>query len=113
MPIRHTTMTDRIETIKKMLAEKGDDSFLIYSLGMELASAGRFDEATDQFRRCLELDGESLPAYAELGKALRSAGRLDEARAAFAAGMELAARQGEPHTRDYLQQQLDGLPKRT
>ena len=105
-------MTDRIETIKQMLAEKGDDSFLIYSLGMELASAGRFDEAAGQFRRCLELDSESLPAYAELGKALRSAGRGEEAREMFAAGMDLAARQGESHMRDYLRQQLDGLPER-
>ncbi len=104
-------MPDRIETIKKMLAAKGDDAFLIYSLGMELASAGRFDEAVQQFRRCLELDEESLPAYAELGKALRSAGRLEEAREAFAAGMDLAAQQGQSHMRDYLQQQLDGLPK--
>ena len=104
-------MCERIERIRKMLADKGDDPFLIYSLGMELASAERFEEAAAQFRRCLELDGDSLPACAELGKALRSAGRLEEAREVFAAGMELAAQQGEAHMRDYLQQQLDSLPR--
>ena len=103
-------MSDRIDTIRKMLAEEGEDTFLVYSLAMELASAGRFEEAVEQFRRCLTLDRDYLPAYAELGKALRSAGRFDEAREVFAAGIELAARTGQAHTRDYLQQQLDSLP---
>lgn len=105
-------MSDRIETIRKMLAENRDDTFLVYSLGMELASAERFAEAAEQYRRCLELNPEYLPAYAELGKALRSAACLEEAREAFVAGMDLAARQGESHVRDYLQQQLDCLPRR-
>ena len=106
-------MGDRIEMIKKMLAEKGEDLFLTYSLGMELASAERFDEAAEQFRRCLKLDNDYLPAYAELGKALRSAGQIHEAREVFTAGINLAARSGESHTREYLQQQLDSLPERT
>ena len=106
-------MSERVEMIKKMLAEKGEDIFLTYSLGMELASAERFDEAAEQFRRCLKLDKDYLPAYAELGKALRSAGRIDEAREVFTSGMNLAARSGDSHTRDYLQQQLDSLPERT
>jgi Flp pilus assembly protein TadD len=109
-PARESRVSDRVEIIRKMLAEGGDDVFLIYSLGMELSSAGRFGEAVEQFRRCLELDGQYLPAFAELGKALRSSGRLEEAREAFVAGMDLAAQQGEAHVRDYLQQQVDSLP---
>ena len=104
-------MSDRVEAIRKMLAERPDDTFLIYSLGMELASAGRFDEAVEQFQRCLELDSEYLPAHTELGKTFRSAGRLDEARQAFATGMQLAAEHGDSHLRDHLQQQLDSLPR--
>lgn len=103
-------MSDRIEAIRKMLAKAGRDTFLIYSLGMELASADRYDEAVAEFRKCIELDGDYLPAYGEAGKALRSAGRLAEAREMFAAGMELAALTGESHMRDFLQQQLDSLP---
>jgi len=102
-------VSDRIEAIRKMLAEQGEEVFLVYSLGMELASAGRCDEAAAQFRRCLELDAAYLPAYAEAGKALRSAGRLAEARDAFAAGMDLAAQAGDAHLRDHLQAQLDAL----
>jgi len=104
-------MSERVETIRRMIAEKGEDTFLVYSLGMELASAGRFDEAVEAFARCLDLDEQYLPACAEAGKALRSAGRLAEARDMFATGMDLASRQGESHMRDYLQQQLDSLPQ--
>ena len=103
-------MSERIDMIRRLLAEKGEDTFLVYSLGMELAAAGRCEEAVLQFRRCIELDGEYLPAYAEAGKALRSAGRLVEARQTFSEAMDLAARQGETHMRDFLQGQLDALP---
>jgi len=102
-------MSDRIESIRQMLADSGDDIFLIYSLGMELASAGRWEEAAAEFRRCVELDENYLAAYAEGGKALRAAGQIEQAREMFAAGIELAAAQGESHTRDYLMSQLEGL----
>lgn len=101
----------RIEMIRKMLAKDADDTFLIYSLGMELTAAGEFAQAAAQFRRCIELDADYLPAYTEAGKGLRSEGKLDEARALFQAGVKLADRLGKPHDRDYLQQQLDSLPK--
>jgi len=102
-------MTDRIETIRKLLEGSPDDVFLQYSLAMELASAGRHVEAVGAFRRCIEIDQNYLAAYVEAGKSLRSAGQIDAAREIFAEGMELAAMQGETHMRDHIQQQLDGL----
>lgn len=102
-------MSQRIETIRKMLAEDPGDVFLHYSLAMEYASAGRHEEAVEEFRRCIDLDEAYLSAYVEAGKSLRAAGRVAEARDMFAMGMELAALQGESHVRDYIQQQLDGL----
>ena len=102
-------MADRIEQLQAMLNEAPEDVFLHYSLAMEYASQQRFDEAVTELHACMTLDGGYLPAYVEAGKCLRSAGRLDEAREVFAAGMELAAMQGERHMRDHIQQQLDGL----
>jgi len=78
---------------------------------MEYAAAGRHDEAVDAFQCCVRLDDTYLAAYVEAGKSLRSAGRLDEARAILVTAMELAGLQGESHMRDYVQQQLDGLPR--
>ena len=102
-------MTDRIEQIRKLLTKDEGDLFLNYSLGMELASAGRHEEAAGQFQRCIELDGNYLAAYGEAGKAYRSAGLAEQARAAFQAGVELAGRQGERHVQDFLTQQLESL----
>ncbi len=103
-------MSDRIDTIRKLLVSQPQDMFLNYSLAMELVSADRLEEAIAQFGRCLEIDASYLPAYTEGGKALRSAGRLDEARQMFRTGADLAAgQQGQSHTRDYLLAQLESL----
>jgi predicted Zn-dependent protease len=104
-------MSDRIETIRRMLDKKPDDVFLRYSLGMEYASAGRFERAAAEFARCTELDSSYLPAYVEAGKALRSAGKIAEARAVFTRALDLAGRLGQAHAQDHLRQQLEGLPK--
>jgi len=103
-------MPDRISDILSMLEKDPTDVFLHYSLGMEYASVGRYDQAVAQFNRCIELDAGYLAAYSEAGKALRSADLLDEAREMFAAGMKLAAMQGQTHVRDFIRQQLDSLP---
>ena len=104
-------MSSRIDLIRGMIAERGEDTFLLYSLAMELSSAGRWEEAIHQFDLCLKHDGEYLPAYPEAGKALRAAGKIERARTMFQAGIELAVKQAQAHTCDYLQQQLEGLPK--
>ena len=104
-------MTDRLQTILTMLEKNPRDVFLQYSLGMEYASAGRYDDAVAAFNRCLDLDEDYLAAHVEAGKCLRAAGKLDQARTTFAAAMDLAANAGEPHVRDYIRQQLEGLPK--
>jgi len=104
-------MSDRIEAIRAMIEKSPGDVFLRYSLAMEYAAGGRYDQAVAEFRRCIELDGAYLAAYVEAGKCLRSAGRLDEAREIFTAALELASMQGETHTHDYIRQQIEGLPR--
>lgn len=104
-------MADRIETIRKLLTKTPDDVFLHYSLGMELASRKDFDPAVAAFRRCIELDPRYVPAYVEAGKCLRSLGRLDDARDMFTAALAPAAKLPETHTRNFIQQQIDALPR--
>ena len=105
-------MADRIETIRKLLAKTPEDVFLHYSLGMELASRKEFAAAVEALRRCIALDSRYLPAYVEAGKCLRSAGDLSAARETFTAALKLAEAKGENHTRDYIQQQIDALPRK-
>ncbi len=103
-------MNERIDKIRSLLQKNPKDVFLHYSLGMEYASTDQYSSAIEAFSKCIELDETYVPAYVEAGKALRAAGRGDEARQIFTAGMEWATRKGENHTRDYIQQQLQGLP---
>lgn len=102
---------DRIATIQKMLEKTPADTFLRYSLGMELASAGRLDEAAAEFGRCIETDPDYLPAYVEAAKVLRGAGKLASSRQIFERGLELAVRCGDRHTQDFIRQQLEALPQ--
>ena len=104
-------MADRIKALQAMVAKNPSDVFLHYSLGMEYIAAGRLDDAVGEFWHCIKLDANYIPAYVEAGKTLRAAGRLDQARRMFSAGMELADAAGENHTRDFIQQQLEALPK--
>ena len=102
-------MNQRIDTIRSLLAKSPDDVFLHYSLGMELLSAERFDEAAAAFNECIELDEQYLPAYVEAGKASRSAGRAEAAGEYFTRAMALAGRLGDTHAQDAIRQQLEGL----
>ena len=102
-------MGSRVEAIKAMLQKEPGDVFLHYSLGMEYASAGQFDEAVAELNTCIDLDENYLSAYVEAGKCLRSAGERAAAREMFLRGLELASVQGEQHVHDFLQQQLSGL----
>ena len=99
-------MADRIAAIRSMLAGNPDDVFLHYSLGMEHAAAGNFDQAVQEFRRCVALDEDYLAAYVEAGKSLRSAGLSKQAREMFLAGLEVASARGERHVADFIRQQL-------
>ncbi|MHC4562335.1 MAG: tetratricopeptide repeat protein [Planctomycetota bacterium] len=103
-------MTDRIESIKKLLAAEPDDVFLNYSLAMEYVVAEQCEPALESFSRCIELDETYVPAYVEAGKCARSAGLADRARDYFTRALSLARGQGQNHVVDFVAQQLQSLP---
>jgi tetratricopeptide (TPR) repeat protein len=102
-------LSGRIEQIRALLTKDPEDVFLHYSLGKELASAGRTDEALQAFAECTRRDGAYLPAHVESAKRLRAAGRLDEARAAFETALAVAQAHGEQHAADNIRQHLESL----
>lgn len=105
-------MTGRIAAIQAMLGKEPNNVFLHYSLGMEYMSRKDFYLAVDTFRRCIELNDNYVPAYVEAGKCLRSLGLLEQARQMFTAALAPATKLSESHTRNYIQQQIDSLPKK-
>lgn len=90
----------RIDSIRKLLAASPDDTFLLYSLGMELMAAGRAAEAVEAFERARQCDPDYLAAYGQLGHALDAAGDRDAAAEQYRAGLAVAERQGDQHAAD-------------
>lgn len=80
-----------------MLAEQPGDTFLRYSLAMELQKEGRHDESLDRFRDLMADDPPYVPAFFMSAKQLVELGRIAEARAALREGVDEARRQGDHH----------------
>lgn len=99
----------RIEQIRKLLAQSPNDTFLLYSLGMEQLSQGSPHEAAATFDRVLELDENYLPAYTQGAAARRQAGDLPAAAAMLEKALALANRQGDTHAADRISLLLEAL----
>ena len=100
-PLRVNLVT-RIESIRKLLESSPDDTFLLYSLGMELLGAEQPAEAIEQFQRVIRQDPGYLAAYLQAGQAMLSTGDSSGAAAMLRRGIALAAEQGDQHAADRL-----------
>ena len=56
-------MTTRREKIEAMLADDPQDTFLRYSLALELAKEGRHDESIGRLRELAQEDPPYVPAF--------------------------------------------------
>ena len=101
--------TNRLETLKSLLAAKPGDSFLRYGLAMEYRNTGDLASSTREFQGLLAADPEYAAAYFHAGQTLERLGRLEEARALYRRGIEVTARQGNAHARTELEGALDLL----
>ncbi len=99
----------RIESIRKLLAEDPNDTFLLYSLGMEHLAGGQTAEAAEDFRRILELDPSYLAAYPQAAEALEGCGDPAGAAGMLRRGLAVAEDIGDTHARDRLQLLLKAL----
>ena len=101
--------TSRLETLKTLLEQNPNDSFVRYGLAMEYKNSGDLQNALHEFRSLLAVNPDYPAAYFHGGQALERLGQLEEAREMYQAGMEAATRKGDRHTRDELQAALDLL----
>ncbi len=87
-----------MEFLMESLKAKPKDPFLLYALAMELAGAGRDEEAWAQFKILLHEQPEYLPTYYQAGMLLERLGQTEEARQILERGVKLAQEQGNTHT---------------
>ena len=90
-------MSDRLQRIEAMLADEPNDTFLRYSLAMELSKAGRNDESLERLDGLTKDDPPYVPAFFMAAQQLADLDRVGEARGFLRDGIEEARRQGDAH----------------
>ena len=100
---------DRLTSLKSLLEQDPNNSFVRYGLAQSLANAGRLDEAVEQYRELLAVNPDYVAAYYHQGQTLEKLGRTDEARSVYSDGMSACSRTGDSHTRSEIQAALDIL----
>src|SRR5690606_32052816 len=90
----------RIEQFRKMATDDPQNDLAHLSLGRELMSAGRYEEAVESFRRTLELSEKASKAYQLLGESLLKLDRRSDAATVLKRGVQVAADRGDRMPRD-------------
>lgn len=90
-------MPTRREKIEAMLADEPGDTFLRYSLAMELEKDGDHEASLSLHGSLMRDSPPYVPAFFRSGQQLAGLGRVEEARAALRDGIEEARRQGNLH----------------
>lgn len=89
--------TSRREKIEAMLADDPNDSFLRYSLAMELEKEDRHEDSLKYFQGLMQEDPPYVPSFLMAGQQLARLERIEEAREVLRSGIEVARVQGDSH----------------
>src|SRR6478609_1218636 len=90
-------MPSRREKIEAMLADDPGDTFLRYSLAMELDKEGDHDASIARFAELTRDDPPYVPAFFMAGQQLVRLGRIGEARTLLQSGIAAAQTQNDLH----------------
>lgn len=99
----------RREKIEAMLADEPGDTFLRYSLAMELDKEGDHDASLSKFNELTHDQPPYVPAFFMAGQLLARLGRLSEARDFLRAGIDAARSQGDAHAAGEMSEFLTSL----
>jgi len=99
----------RREKIEAMLADEPGDTFLRYSLAMELDKEGAHDESLAKFAELVRDDPPYVPAFFMAAQQLARLDRLAEARAMLRNGIEAARTQNDTHAAGEMSEFLASL----
>jgi len=87
----------RREKIEAMLAEEPGDTFLRYSLAMELQKEGELERSLACFEELMRSVPPHVPSFFMAGKLLVQMRAVTRARAVLREGIEQARQQGDHH----------------
>ncbi|MDZ4817553.1 MAG: hypothetical protein SGJ20_01120 [Planctomycetota bacterium] len=95
--------------IEAMLADDPNDTFLRYSLAMELDKEGEHEQSLAEFARLQRDASPYVPAFFMAAQQLVRLNRIEEARSALRSGIDEARRQGNGHAAAEMSEMLVGL----
>ena len=90
-------MSTRREKIEAMLVDEPSDTFLRYSLAMELDKQGEHKASLERLAELSRDDPPYVPAFFMSGQQLARLNRVSEARAILRDGIESARQQNDAH----------------
>lgn len=99
----------RREKILAMLVDDPGDTFLRYSLAMELDKEGDNAASLNRFSELTREDPPYVPAFFMAGQQLARLGRMSEARDFLRTGIESARSQGDVHAAGEMSEFLASL----
>ncbi|MEQ8789406.1 MAG: hypothetical protein RIC55_24140 [Pirellulaceae bacterium] len=103
------TPSSRREKIEAMLVDDPSDTFLRYSLAMELQKESDHERSLKLLGELMRDDPPYVPAFLMAGQQLTQIGRVEEARTALRDGIEQARTQGNAHAAGEMSEFLAGL----
>lgn len=99
----------RREKIEAMLADEPRDTFLRYSLAMELEKEGANDASLAKFNELTRDEPPYVPAFFMAAQQLAKLNRVSEARTYLRDGIEAARTQGNAHAAGEMSEFLASL----
>ena len=87
-------MTDRLETMRAMVARAPENALARFGLANELLKAGRREEAVTELAAYLARHDDEGAGWLRYADTLYALGREEEARAALVKGTDAASRYG-------------------
>ena len=99
----------RREKIEAMLVDDPGDTFLRYSLAMELDKEGRHDESLAGLSELTRDNPPYVAAFFMAGQQLTRLGRIEDARGVLRAGIEAARMQNDAHAAGEMSEFLASL----
>ena len=102
-------MNSRREKIMEMLQEDPNDTFLRYSLAMELDKEGENESSLQRLHELTQDDPPYVPAFFMAGQQLAKLSRIEEAREYLRNGIDEARNQGNAHAAGEMSEFLTSL----
>ncbi len=102
-------MSDRLESLLKLLEQDPNDSFLSYGIALEHISASNFVEAERYLSSIIKKDPDYVPAYMQLAQVYENLNLIDKAKNIYKEGIEIARNNNDSHAADEMEDFLNEL----